>query len=640
MRRLRFPSVLLSRALLLAVLVPVPAGSVEIWEIQGAGSASPLVGQVVTTSSNLVAAVGRSGFFIRTPPDRSDGDPATSDGLFVYTGGDPGVQVGDLVDVTGTVTEYHGMTEIAGSPTVSVISRGNTVPPPVDLDATDPSPTDPPPENVLERYEGMEVRILSGTVTGPADEAGIFSVVARRGRAFREPGIPWPGVEGLPVWDGNPEILEVDPFGLGVPPAHPPLGPAAGRHVNLLRGPLVYTWGRYRIWASRLEVEGGTDPPLAPVRPRRPGEITVATQNLWRLVDEDDDPATWDDPPVSLSLDQRLAKASAWIREALGAPEILAVQEVENLAVLQALADRISADEAGIRYTAWLLEGNDPGGIDVGFLTRESFPVDSLVQMGADELFSFEGRDFTLWDRPPLLLRGRYTGNGEPFPLALLAVHLRSMNGIDGDDAAFVREKRHRQAVWLSEAVQQLQEADPDVRLIVLGDFNAFQFTDGWVDVMGQVTGSPDPLGALVPASDLVEPDLANRVLLAGEEQRYSYIHEGSAQVLDHVLTSAALEAWVRGADFARGNADAPVGYAEVTGVPVRCSDHDGLVVYLMTDADGDGVPDDREGPTVRRPRERLLPPGAPAGAPETVLPGRAPEAGGVPSLPGTASSG
>ncbi len=598
----------------MAALVLLPAitsGAVEIWEIQGSGTGSPLEGQVVTTSSNLVTATGRSGFFILTPPERSDGDPRTSDGIHVYTGGAPGVAVGDLVDVTGTVSEYHGMTEIAGSPTVTVLSHGNALPDPVDLDASDPSPDDPPPENVLERYEGMVVRILSGTVTGPAEDSGLFWAVARDGRAFREPGIPWPGVEGLPVWDGNPEVLQADPWGLASPPATPPTAPAAGRHVTLLRGPLVYTWGRYRVWVTDLAVEDGGTPTTGPVRPRRPGEITVATQNLWRLVDGDDDPDTYDDPPVSLTLEQRLAKDSLWIREVLGAPDVLAVQEVENLATLEALAARIADDDPSVRYTAWLLEGNDPGGIDIGFLTRESFQVDSLIQLGADEPFPFDGRDSTLWDRPPLLLRGRATGNGEPFPLVLLAVHLRSMGGIDGDNAAFVREKRHRQAVWLSEAVQQIQEADPGVRLVVLGDFNAFQFTDGWVDVMGQVTGSPDPLGALLPATDQVEPDLRNQVLTVDADRRHSFVHEGSAQVLDHVLTSAALDPWVRGAAFGRGNADAPRALAEVPGTAERCSDHDGLVLYLMTDADGDGVPDDRETRPVLRPRRRLVPTGS-----------------------------
>ena len=49
------------------------------------------------------------------------------------------------------------------------------------------------------------------------------------------------------------------------------------------------------------------------------------------------------------------------------------------------------------------------------------------------------------------------------------------------------------------------------MRLVAIGDFNAFEFTDGYVDVMGQVTGNLDPAGALLPATDEVNPDLTNQ---------------------------------------------------------------------------------------------------------------------------------
>ena len=64
----------------------------------------------------MVTALGTNGFFIQTPTDRSDGDVDTSDGIFVFTGGAPSVSVGDLVDVTGNVDEFFGLTELSGSP--------------------------------------------------------------------------------------------------------------------------------------------------------------------------------------------------------------------------------------------------------------------------------------------------------------------------------------------------------------------------------------------------------------------------------------------------------------------------------------------------------------------------------------------
>jgi predicted extracellular nuclease len=79
-------------ALALAVLaVVVPAAiatsllqeALEIYEIQGPGLSSPYQGAVVRSDRNLVTAVGRDGFFIQTPDARDDGDPDTSNGLYV-----------------------------------------------------------------------------------------------------------------------------------------------------------------------------------------------------------------------------------------------------------------------------------------------------------------------------------------------------------------------------------------------------------------------------------------------------------------------------------------------------------------------------------------------------------------------------
>ncbi len=62
-----------------------------------------------------------------------------------------------------------------------------------------------------------------------------------------------------------------------------------------------------------------------------------------------------------------------------------------------------------------------------------------------------------------------------------------------------------------------------------IGDFNAFEFTDGYVDVMGRSPGMLDPAGALVaPPTDVVEPDLTNRTLSQPADERYSFVFDGS----------------------------------------------------------------------------------------------------------------
>ncbi|MGH9360331.1 MAG: endonuclease/exonuclease/phosphatase family protein, partial [Thermoanaerobaculia bacterium] len=496
--------------------------------------------------------------------------------------------VGDLVDVQAGVVEFFNMTEMSGSVAVAKTSSGNPLPAPVLFGPTVPSPNQPQPATEMERYEGMRVRVENGTVSGPTNQFNEASIVAAPARPFREPGILFPGLPGLPVWDGNPEVFEVDTDFL----ADEQL--AAGAVVVEVEGPLAFSFGDYQIWPTTLSVVGEAEP--APVRARDAGEFTVASQNLFRLFDTVNDPACGDVVSTPAQFADRLAKFSLQIRDVLGSPDVLAVSEVENLGTLQALAAQIAADDPSVAYTAHLMEGNDIGCIDVGFLVRDTVQVDSITQFGLTDTFIFNSVTALLNDRPPLVLQGTYTGNGAPFPVTVIAVHQRSLGGIEHPtDGPRVREKRHQQALRLSQFIQGLQTATPGLRLIAIGDFNAFEFTDGYVDVMGQVTGNPDPAGALIPATDEVNPDLTNQTLSEPADQRYSFVFDGSAQALDHGATSDGLAVFMRGAEHSRGNADAPFAFDDDPGTPLRSADHDGLVLFVMSDFDADGDPDDAD---------------------------------------------
>jgi len=530
------------RILFLALLTfsfsTLSAQTVEIHQIQGGGASSPYVGAQVVTPNNIVTAVGPNGFFMQTPAERMDADEATSNGVYVFTNG-ANVAEGDLVDVSGTVAEYYGLTEIT-NPTVTVRGTVAALPPSIRL---------MPGDADFERFEGMLVRIEDGTVASGLDTRGAILAVAASSRPFREPGTEPPGRNGLPLWDGNREILEIELDAFGPAPAV--LG---GAHLGFVEGPLGYAFETYEIWAQRVEF---TNPPFPrAVRAGTADELTIGSQNLQRFG----------------ANDARLAGVSQHIRTSLSAPDILAVQEVDTLAALQALADRIRNDDATIGYRAYLVEGNDPGGIDIGFLVRDGIEVTSVEAWGRNDTWIAPGdtSPTLLHDRPPLVLRTKHAGQ----PLTVIAVHLRSM--IDVDSSSRVRAKRHEQALRLSRYVDSLQDADPSVRIAIVGDFNAFQFTDGWVDVLGQITGSPDPRGALIPATDEIDLDFTNHVTRIADSERYSYVHEGSAQVLDHALTSAALTPFVSGFSYARINAD---GMAAS-----RLSDHDGFVLYLASD--------------------------------------------------------
>ena len=147
----------------------------------------------------------------------------------------PAARSDERVDVSGTITEFNGLTEITFA-TVTITSNGNPLPTPVEFNASVPSPDPHNPTCVtagsnFECFEFMRVRIADGLVStgnqrfgSPATEtyAEVF-VTANGRRGIREPGLLYPltttaGNIAAGQWDGNPELFEIDAdyFG-GVP---------------------------------------------------------------------------------------------------------------------------------------------------------------------------------------------------------------------------------------------------------------------------------------------------------------------------------------------------------------------------------------------------------------------------------------
>ena len=146
-----------------------------IYAIQGSGASSPHVGEdlttIATTNDNIVTAVGAGGFFIQTPTADSDNDADTSDGIFVLYDGTTMINVGDQVDVTGEVEESYDFTRINATTSVTDASvtldaSNQTLPAPVEFGSTVPSPDPANPSCAIEYecYEGMRIRIATGTV--------------------------------------------------------------------------------------------------------------------------------------------------------------------------------------------------------------------------------------------------------------------------------------------------------------------------------------------------------------------------------------------------------------------------------------------------------------------------------------------
>ncbi len=597
------------RSTIASFFVTIAPPPIAIHEIQGSSSSSPFAGQVVKTTG-IVTAVRPISFYIEAPVSEWDADAQTSEGIAVFLGSAPGLSRGDLVRVSGTVAEFRPaadpgsppLTELASPITVTVLSHGSALPPPAVLLAPDVSPSGDFEQ--LERYEGMRVTVdvtaTSGTQSfnrTAADEQNnrsasngdFFAVIGDTPRPHREPGLdptqapPAGSPCCLPRFDGDPERIRVDSDGqIGASK----IEIVAGQRIAGLTGVLDYGFRAYTVIPDPGAWTPSGNGAAVPVPAANATEFTVASFNMERFYD---DVADGYDEEVVLTpeaFNARLSKAALAIREVLRLPDIIGVEEVENINALTHVADRVNTDEVNAghpdpQYQAYLMEGNDVGGIDVGFLVKRSrIDVTSVTQIGKDEIFTFDGSKLN--DRPSLVLEARvHRDIGSPYPITVIVNHLRSLSGIDGSGGGRIRLKRKAQAEFLANFLQARQAAHPAERIISVGDYNAFQFNDGYVDVMGTIKGAPAPADQVVLASaDLVNPDLVPLDDTLGADQ-YSFVFDGIAQTLDHILVNVPAAGRFSRIAYARNDADFPESFRNDATRPERLSDHDMPVGYF-----------------------------------------------------------
>ncbi len=561
----------------------------SIPEIQGSGASSPFEGVDVTTTGIVTAlkqnfsggSYSINGFFMQSAvsnpanPD-SDGNPATSEGIFVFTSTPPPVFVGDVVTVNAAVVEFFGLTQLSVFDPIVVISSGNPLPHPIALDSTilDPAGT----SDQLERLEGMRVHAPSVMSVSPTDNFGeIYTVLAGVPRTFREPGIevsaPLP--DGTPCcvprFDGNFERLMIDSDGIA---GTSQLVVTSNVTINGVIGPLDYSFGNYKVLPEGpLDASGNMT--ATPVPAPMPNEFTIASYNMLSL------------SASNANFNDRLNKASLAIRNLMRTPDIIGVAEVINIETLTALAEKVNSDAVAAgdldpRYEAYLLVGNDrfPNEINVGLLVRlERVEVVEVFQRGKGLTFTnpTTGSQDLLFERPPLVLRARIqTPTGSKFPVTVVSNHLQSLIDTELTDArgARQREKRRIQAEFTANLAQELQSEN----LVLVGDFNAYQFNDGYVDVIGTIKGTPAPAHEVVLGSfDLVDPDLTALVDTAftAPGQRYSYVFGGNAQALDHVIVDSEMLARTTRYAHVRANADFPTAFRNDPSRVEGSSDHD-----------------------------------------------------------------
>lgn len=612
---------------------------VPIHDIQGAGLGSPLNGASVTTEGIVTALKFNNGFFLQTADAEVDADPATSEGIFVFTSTAPpaAAAIGNRVRVTATVSEFTpgsnlnqlSITELVSPSTIIQLSSGNPLPAPVVLASADFNAASDP--GTAEKFEGMRVSVPEATVvegsegnitesSASASSTGVFQVVlAGVGRPYREPGIgvmdvfPIPPGKTPPLFDTNQERLMVRSRGQVGATA---VALDAGATVTGMVGVLDYFAGTWALLPDNGTVAVAGGKTATAVTDPGTDDVTIAGFNLLRFFDEVND-SNGAPTLTAAAVDKRLTKTSTAICDYLKAPDILGVVEVENLRVLGLLADRINATcGRAPTYVPYLVQGNDPGGINVGFLvnTRDTggttptprVEVLEVTQYGKNTLFTNPDTSTALLnDRPPLMLRAIvHADTGASYPVTVFVNHLRSLNGIDDTSPGSsgwptegdrVRNKRAQQAVFLANLVNDRQVADPNEKIVLVGDFNAFEFNDGYADIMGIVRGDQVPENEAITwvASPVATPLVDGSDLIADPAERYSYVFEGSAQTLDHVVVNEALvtDAAVSDAiiEHARINADFGVHNFGVAGTAIRTSDHDPVRLSIRLVADSSG---------------------------------------------------
>ncbi|HWS56281.1 MAG TPA: hypothetical protein VN228_19230, partial [Pyrinomonadaceae bacterium] len=404
---------------------PLPPQVRTIPEIQGNTGTSPYDGVLVTTTG-VVTARKTNGFFLQDAA--GDGDPATSDAVFVFTSSAPTVAVGDAVQVTGAVDEFRAassaeastpadpetLTEIVGPLTINLLSSGNPLPAPVDATALGVfTPGHPSRGAQLERYEAMRMSVAAITVSHATNGFGEFwGVEPPRPRPFREPGIeagdPIPSADeppfapnpppAPPIFDGNFErvMVDSDDATTAAGTRRASVNVTTGTLVTGIVGPLDYAFDNFRI-----VLDSGATPATAggvtaatPVPARTAQEFTIAHANLENF------------GVSNANFAARLEKASLAVRNVLRTPDILGVIEVFDLPSLQQLAAKVNADAAdpGVNYVAYLEESASTfaDSQDVGYLVNTA----RVTVVGTPEQYHRD-LEFTYLNEQPDLLHDR-----------------------------------------------------------------------------------------------------------------------------------------------------------------------------------------------------------------------------------------
>ena len=589
---------------------PPPPASTKISDVQGTGATSPMEGQTVTVTGIVTGDFQENdtddrrnlgGFYLHDAP--ADFDLRTSDGVFVFDGDNPATDIDpdNLVEVTGTVVEHFGETQINAS-SVRVVGIGAVVARPLSLpiNATTTN-SDGDPIADLERYEGMRIEFTNTlTVSGHHNLERFGTVVlSEGGRLTQFTNSNAPDIAGYTahkdtiarrsiVLDDGLRVQNPSEIHHLTASAAANYSIRSGDTVDRVTGVLRYSRGSGGSGDETWRLMPTLDPQFTaanarPVAPAIGGTVRVASFNVLNFFTTIDGGQTDCGPQGNQSC--RGADSNAEYARQLEKTvtaltmldaDIIGLIELENNASesLSALVDAMNSRVGSAEY-AWVDSGTiHDDAIKTGFIYRSSristLGNFAILDRGVDSRFN-DARN-----RPVLAQSFALDATGAALTVAVN--HLKSKGSScdadgdpnlgDGQGNCNITRTNAAAALadWL--ATDPTGSGDPDV--LIIGDLNAY--------------AAEDPLATLTSAG--------YTSLLEAQTDPYSFVFDAQAGALDHAIVSASLAAQVVETMEWHINADEPrlLDYNLENGrdpglfdgtTPYRASDHDPVVIGI-----------------------------------------------------------
>jgi uncharacterized protein len=567
------------------------AGSfTPVYLIQGTGAASALTGTVVTTegivTGDFQGSTQLNGFYIQDTS--GDGNSATSDGVFVFNTSF-NVNVGDYVRITGTVDEFFNLTEIKTVTALTVLSSGNNLMQPVNINLPVAAITD------LENYEGMLVKFpqtLTATETFTLGRFGEVSLSAG-GRIFNPTNFVDPNdnpasgtsssgtsnvaaVTAQQDLNNRSRILLDDGSNVQNPAIVPFFNPAdttlrIGSTLTNLTGVLDFAFSDYRVQPTVTPSFNYAPRPSVPAVGN--SNVKIASFNVLNYFNGDGLGGGFPTARGANTLIEFNRQRSKIINaiSSLNA-DAVGLIEIENdgdgpQSAIADIVNGLNAQMGANTYT-FIADPVAPNGntgtdaIKVAIIYKPAV----LTPSGASKA------DISaVHNRPPLAQTFTKNSSSEKFTFIVNHFKSKSCTSAAGSDIdqldgqGCYNNSRKLQAQALLTFISSLQTASGDADVISVGDYNAYE--------------EEDPM-------DILKAGGLNNILPGS----YSYVFDGQSGSLDHALVTSSLISHVSGAGKWHINSDEPIvkDYNQefnpayvYSADAFRSSDHDPVLIGL-----------------------------------------------------------